>query len=136
MMKVKEILIGKLTNKIEEWRTDSEDLNKLLGKKSLEISWMAKGQEKIRNLTQDKEKLKTSLKINNEELNLCKTRIDSRNTIIDNMNIKRMQSDKDAVNLGEKIAEAESRNSLQLALKIFCKTQGSSEFFRCFQRFL
>ena len=51
------------------------------------------GQEKMRNLTLEKEKLKTSLKINNEELNLCKTRIDSRNTIIDNMNIKRMQSD-------------------------------------------
>ena len=92
LLKVKEILIGKLTNKIEEWRTDSEDLNKLLGKKSLEISLMAKGQEKIRNLTQEKEKLNTSLKSNNEEQNSCQSRIDSRNKVIDNMNIKHVQS--------------------------------------------
>jgi hypothetical protein len=98
LLKVKEILIGKLTNKIEEWKTDSEDLNKLSGKKSLEISLMSKGKEKMRNLTQEKEKLKISLKINNEELELCRTRKDSGNKVIDNMNIKLMQSDEDAVN--------------------------------------
>ena len=52
-------------------------------------------EEKVKNLAQEKEKLKESLKINDLALNSCQTRIDSRNKVIDKMNIKLINYDED-----------------------------------------